>query len=44
VENDASQRVAERAGFTREGVLRSYREQKGRRYDHAVFSLLRSEL
>lgn len=28
-ENVASQRVAEKAGFTREGILRSYREVRG---------------
>lgn len=35
--NVASQRVAEAAGFAREGVLRSYRESKGRRRDYVVF-------
>jgi RimJ/RimL family protein N-acetyltransferase len=39
-DNPASQRVAERAGFTREGVLRSYRLDKGERNDRVVFSLL----
>ena len=39
-ENEPSLRVAERAGFTREGVLRSYRVMKGRRVDFVVFSLL----
>lgn len=44
--NTASCRVAERAGFTREGVLRSVRTnpRQGRRIDIAVYSLLRSEL
>ncbi|MDP8942758.1 MAG: GNAT family N-acetyltransferase [Actinomycetota bacterium] len=42
-ENEASQRLAERAGFTREGVLRSYRVMKGRRVDFVVFSLLPSD-
>jgi RimJ/RimL family protein N-acetyltransferase len=44
--NGASCRVAERAGFTREGVLRSVRwsERQGRRIDLVLFSLLRSEL
>ena len=44
--NEASCRVAERAGFTREGVLRSAQAnaRDGRRVDHAVYSLLRSEL
>jgi RimJ/RimL family protein N-acetyltransferase len=39
-ENVASQAVAERAGFVREGVLRSYDELKGRREDHVVYSRL----
>jgi len=42
--NDASERVAERAGFTREGVLRSFTEIKGRRTDITMFSLLPEEL
>jgi ribosomal-protein-alanine N-acetyltransferase len=44
VENDASNRVAEKAGFTREGVLRQYRENKGVWRDHVMWSLLPSEL
>jgi RimJ/RimL family protein N-acetyltransferase len=44
VENEASQRVAERAGFTREGVLRSAIEAKGRRWSVAVHSLLPEDL
>ena len=43
VENVASQRVAERAGFTREGVLRQALEVKGRRSDCVMFSLLPSD-
>jgi RimJ/RimL family protein N-acetyltransferase len=43
-ENAASRRVAERAGFTLEGVLRSYRVHKGLRRDAASYSLLRGEL
>jgi RimJ/RimL family protein N-acetyltransferase len=45
-ENVASQRVAERAGFTREGVQRSarYNPRLGRRMDFVVFSLLPGEL
>ena len=39
-ENHASRRVAEAAGFTHEGRLRSYRDLKGRRRDYDVFSLL----
>jgi RimJ/RimL family protein N-acetyltransferase len=46
VQNEASQRVAEKAGFTREGVLRSYRynERRRRRVDFVLFSLLHDEL
>lgn len=45
-ENAASQRVAERAGFAREGVQRSarYNPRLGRRMDFVVFSLLPGEL
>lgn len=45
-ENLASCRVAEKAGFTREGVLRSARwnERLGRRQDWAMYSLLPGEL
>lgn len=44
--NEASCRVAARAGFTREGVLRSARwsAKQGRRTDVVMFSLLRDEL
>lgn len=44
VENVASQRVAERSGFTREGVLRQALEVKGRRSDCVMFSLLPRDL
>jgi RimJ/RimL family protein N-acetyltransferase len=44
VENAASQRVAERAGFRREGVLRSWEELRGRRIDLVMFSLVASDL
>jgi ribosomal-protein-alanine N-acetyltransferase len=43
-DNIASQRVAERAGFRREGVLRSYIERRGERQDCVIFSLLPGEL
>jgi RimJ/RimL family protein N-acetyltransferase len=43
-DNHASQRVAERCGFTREGVLRSHLPFKGGRRDSVVFSLLPGEL
>jgi RimJ/RimL family protein N-acetyltransferase len=38
--NEPSQRLAHRAGFTREGLLRAYRRRKGRREDLVMFSLL----
>jgi RimJ/RimL family protein N-acetyltransferase len=43
--NPASNRVAEKAGFTREGVLRSTRRnvRLGRRVDFVMWSLLRGE-
>jgi RimJ/RimL family protein N-acetyltransferase len=46
VENAASNRVAEKAGFTREGVLRAqrYNARLGRRTDFAMWSLLREEV
>jgi RimJ/RimL family protein N-acetyltransferase len=43
-ENLASQRVAERCGFTREGLLRSHMRFKGGRRDTIVYSLLPGEL
>jgi RimJ/RimL family protein N-acetyltransferase len=39
-ENEASQHVADAVGYTREGLLRSYREMKGRRVDFVCYSLL----
>jgi RimJ/RimL family protein N-acetyltransferase len=44
--NEASLRVAEKAGFTREGVLRSSRfnARRGERVDFVMFSLLPGEL
>ncbi len=39
-ENVASNRLAERMGFTREGVLRSYQPVKGQRLDLISWSLL----
>jgi RimJ/RimL family protein N-acetyltransferase len=44
VENPASHRVAERAGFVREGVLRSLIEAKGRRWTEVIHSLLPEDL
>jgi RimJ/RimL family protein N-acetyltransferase len=45
-ENISSNRVAEKAGFTREGVLRAQRfnARLGRRADFVMWSLLREEL
>jgi len=45
IENFASQRVAEKVGFQREGVLRSHlRHPDGFRRDSVIFSLLPGEL
>ena len=45
VENLASQRVAEKVGFQREGVMRSHlRHPDGHRRDSILFSLLPGEL
>jgi RimJ/RimL family protein N-acetyltransferase len=44
LDNLASQRVAEKAGFSREGVLRSYLDFKGRRRDAVMFSLLAEDM
>jgi RimJ/RimL family protein N-acetyltransferase len=41
--NTASERVLERAGFTREGILRSLPTRAGGRIDQTVFSLLPGE-
>lgn len=43
-DNLASQRTVERAGFTREGLMRSLFENKGRRRDAISFSLLPHEM
>jgi RimJ/RimL family protein N-acetyltransferase len=43
VGNTASERVLERAGFTREGVVRSMPLPDGRRIDKTLFSLLPGE-
>jgi RimJ/RimL family protein N-acetyltransferase len=46
VRNTPSLRVAEKAGFTREGTLRAsgVNAREGRRIDYAVFSLLPGDL
>ena len=41
--NDASERVLERAGFTREGVIRSMPMRAGGRADQTLYSLLPGE-
>ena len=43
-DNEASQRVAGRYGFLREGILRSHRPFKGDRRDTVMFTLLPDEL
>ncbi len=43
VGNDASERVLERAGFTREGLLRSCGRVDGTRADRTIWSLLPGE-
>jgi RimJ/RimL family protein N-acetyltransferase len=44
VENHASLRVAEKAGFTREGVLRSAELEDDGPHDLVVFGLLKTDL
>ena len=44
VGNSASERVVERAGFTREGVVRSMPKPDGQRVDKTLFSLLPGEV
>lgn len=41
--NGASERVLEKLGFTREGLLRQWMYWNGKHYDMIMFSLLRSE-
>lgn len=43
VENAASQRVAERGGFSRECTLRAWYDRRGERRDAVMFSLLPDE-
>jgi RimJ/RimL family protein N-acetyltransferase len=43
-DNERSQRVAQRCGFVREGLLRSHMPFKGGRRDTVMFSLLPGEL
>ena len=44
VGNRAEQRSLEKAGFTREGVLRGYGFRDGEWRDHVVYSVVRSDL
>lgn len=44
VENAASQRVAERCGFVREGVMRAYEQHLGATRDIVSYALLPSDL
>jgi RimJ/RimL family protein N-acetyltransferase len=43
VENVPSQKVLERLGFVREGLLRGYFDLRGRRVDNYLYALLRSD-
>lgn len=42
-ENSASQRVLEKLGFVREGLLRGYFSLRGQRVDHVLFALLKQD-
>jgi RimJ/RimL family protein N-acetyltransferase len=44
IENPVSMRVAEQAGFTREGVLRQWYDLHGERRDAVMFSLLAADV
>lgn len=44
ITNIAEQRALEKAGFTREGVLRSYVFRRGQWRDDALYSVIRSEI
>jgi RimJ/RimL family protein N-acetyltransferase len=44
LDNPASQRVAEKAAYTREAVLRAWADQRGTRVDLIMYSLLRGEV
>ncbi len=43
VENVGSQRVLEKTGFEREGLLRAYFKLRGRRMDNYLYALLRDD-
>lgn len=42
-DNPAEQRALEKAGFTREGVVRDAEERDGRHHDHVLYGILREE-
>lgn len=44
IDNVASQRVLEKVGFRREGLLRGYFQLDGRRIDNYLYALLRADL
>lgn len=44
VDNLAEQRALEKAGFTREGVMRGYSFLGGRYHDEVLYSVLRGDL
>jgi ribosomal-protein-alanine N-acetyltransferase len=44
VDNPASQRAAEKAGFRREGVVRAYMLLKGERHDAVIFGMTSEDL
>ncbi|WP_433469733.1 GNAT family N-acetyltransferase [Spirillospora sp. CA-142024] len=44
VDNIAEQRALEKAGFTREGVMRGYSFRDGRYRDEVLYSILRTEV
>jgi ribosomal-protein-alanine N-acetyltransferase len=43
-DNIPSQRMLEKSGFRREGLLRSYLSYDGRRFDALLYSLISSEI
>src|SRR5206468_3774967 len=43
IENTGSQRVLEKNGFRREGLLRGYFKLRGRRVDNFLYALLRDD-
>ena len=44
MENLAEQRALEKAGFTREGILRGTTFRQGRWHDMVIYSVLRDEV